>query len=150
MSLQRLKEVAAFQRFLEHRVHNRDENDERNRQLADAMKIDGVVKNFPREKAEDLLNQKKGDQQKNSSASSFPRRPQAKRGQRPASYASDPQDNAHSHHAQDNTLDDTVVVETHGDGSRRICTQMVNHPGQCAHDGNSEAYEDDQTEFSQD
>src|SRR3954463_13690705 len=44
MSLQCLKEKAAFQRFLKDGIHDADENDERERQLTDAMKIHGRVK----------------------------------------------------------------------------------------------------------
>src|SRR5436190_10378560 len=44
--LQCLKEVAAFERFLKNRIHDGDENDERNRQRDGAVKIDGAVKNL--------------------------------------------------------------------------------------------------------
>lgn|ERR1043166_597152 len=52
--LQCLEEVAALQRFLKDRIHDADENDERERQLANAMEIHSSVKDFSHEEAQNL------------------------------------------------------------------------------------------------
>src|ERR1051325_5340209 len=45
MSLQRVENVTTLDGFLEHRIDDRDENDERDGQVANPVKIEGPVKN---------------------------------------------------------------------------------------------------------
>src|SRR6185503_13095835 len=57
MPLQCLEEIAALQRFLEDRIHDADENQERERQFTDAMEIHRCVKDLTHQEAQNLPSQ---------------------------------------------------------------------------------------------